>query len=264
MFMLVAASFLLFGTRAIAQDIPVPVPTGVDNFVGLGVVSVPDYEGSNDYTVAAAPILQFKFSSKRYFQLLGNKAYLNILNNKNWEFGPIGIYRIGRKDVDDEIVKLMADVDDSAELGLFIGYRKTGANPRYRGNIHLDLSQDISDGHGGFVATLAATYWRPISMMFDIGIRANATYAGDEYMSSFFDVSAADSAASGLPIYSAGSGMKDVGVALMTAMHLSRNWHIGGGVFYKALLGDASDSPVVDQRGSSDQYFIGGALLYSW
>lgn len=251
---------------ASAQDLFAPRLIGVDKLVGAVAVSVPDYEGSDDYTFAAAPLIQYKFSpSNRYVQLIGNKLYANVIHHENWEFGPMGIYRLGREDVDDSVVDSMSDVDDSAELGLFLGYaKKFDNNPRHRMNIHFDVTQDVSDGHEGLVAQLAGVYWQPVSKPFDIGFRVNLTYASGDYMSSFFDVTANDAAASGLQQFDADAGLKDFGIAIMGLFHLSQQWHVGGGFQYKQLLGDASDSPVVDVRGDSGQFFAGVSILYSW
>ncbi len=236
-----------------------------DRIVGAAVVLLPDYEGSDDYTFAPAPILQYKFSGERYVQIIGNKAFVNVLNHPNIELGAKAVYRFGRDDVDDDVVDLMRDVDDSFELGGFIGYKKKFNNDiRHRMNIHFDVTQDVSDGHEGLVAELAGVYWRPVAKPFDIGFRGNVTYASDDYMSSFFDVTASDSAASGLSTFDADSGFKDIGLAVMGLYHFSQNWHLGGSVMYKRMLGDAEDSPVVDVRGSENQLFAGLAIVYSW
>lgn len=251
-----------------AQDIFAPRAIGVDRLIGIAAVAVPDYEGSDDYTFAAAPLFQYKFGkTSRYAQLVGNKLYGNLLNHENWEFGPLGVFRFGRDgdDIDDNVVKLMTDVDDSFELGMFLGYaKKFNNNLRHRMNIHFDISQDVTDGHDGFVGQLSGTYWQPVSPAFDIGFRANVTYASEDYMSSFFDVTAADATRSGLTQFDADAGFKDMGIALMGLLHFNKSWHMGMGVQYKALFGDASDSPVVDTQGDSNQFFVGLSLLYSW
>jgi outer membrane protein len=255
-----------FSDRAAAQDLFAPRMVGVDNLVGAVAVIVPDYEGSDDYTFAAAPLIQYKFSpSNRYVQLIGNKLYVNVISHENWEFGPMGIYRLGREDVDDDVVDKMSDVDGSAELGLFFGYAtKFNNDPRHRLNIHLDLTQDVSGGHEGLIAQLAGVYWQPVAKPFDIGFRANLTFASGDYMSSFFDVTANDAAASGLQRFDADASLKDFGLAIMGLFHFSKQWHVGGGVQWKQLRGDASNSPVVDVRGDSGQYFLGMSVLYSW
>ena len=253
---------------ASAQDMFAPRAIGVDKLIGLAAVAVPDYEGSDDYTFTGGPLYQYKFDpTTRYIQLIGNKLYANLLNHPNVEFGPMGVYRKGRDrdDIDDSIVKLMNDVDDSGELGMFIGYaKKFNNNARHRMNIHLDVTQDVTSGHGGLAAQIAGVYWQPLSKAFDIGFSAKASFASGDYMSSFFDVSASDSTASGLTQFDADGGAKDIGIAVMGLFHLSKSWHVGGGIQYKALFGDASDSPVVDSRGSDNQLFVGLSLLYSW
>ncbi len=233
--------------------------------VGAFGVVLPDYEGSDDYTVAPAPFLRFTFSEQRYVQVFGTNAFVNLLNHPNFELGPKAVYRIGRDDPDDSVVDLMKDVDDSFELGGFVGYKRSfDNNPRRRMNLRFDLTQDVSDGHDGYVAELVGAYWQPAGASFDIGFRGNVSYASDDYMSSFFSVTPSDSAASGLRLYEADAGFKDIGIAAMGFYHLNQNWHIGGLLMYKRMLGDAEDSPVVSDRGSENQLFAGLGLVYSW
>lgn len=266
--LVVAGAFFAFsfapGT-GMAQDIPAPAPAGVDKMLGAVAVMLPDYEGSDDYTLAAAPILMYKFKGERYIQVVGNKAYLNVLNHTNWEAGAKGVYRGGRSDVKNSLVEQLNGVDSSMELGGFVGYRKViGGDVRHRYNIHLDMTQDVSDGHDGYVVEAAGVYWKPLSKAFDIGLRAGVTYASSDYMSSFFSVSAAEAANTGITAYSAGSGFKDVKVGVMGLLHLNQKWHLGGGLYYGRLLGDAEDSSIVDEQGSANQLFAGLSVLYSW
>ncbi len=263
--MAAGAMTLSFVGVAAAQDLPVPDGGSFDRIVGAAGVLLPDYEGSDDYTFAPAPILQYKFGGERYLQIIGNKAFINVLDHPIFELGVKAVYRLGRDDVDDSAVDRMRDLDDSIELGGFVGFKQTfDNNIRHRVNVHLDVTQDVSNGHDGLVAQLAAVYWRPVTLPFDIGFRGNLTYASDNYMSSYFSVDADNSARSGLSQFSADSGMKDFGLSLMGLFHLSENWHIGGSIMYMRMLSDAEDSPVVDDRGSANQLFGGLALLYSW
>ena len=248
-----------------AQDLPVPEGSGLDRMIGALVVVVPDYEGSDDYEPVPAPVAKFIFHENRYFQLTGNKAYLNVLNHENFELGPMGIVRFGRDDVDNDQVDALSDVDDSFELGGFVGYSMRFDNDfRHRMNVHLDFTQDVTDGHDGYVIEAAGTYWRPVAKRFDLGFRVSSAYASGDYMSSFFDVTPAGSARSGLSVFDADSGIKDVGIGLMGVFHITMNWHIGGGVSYKRLLSDAADSPVTDDVGSENQLFAGIGVIYSW
>ncbi len=263
--LLLGAVIGAYAGSAAAQDLPVPVDAGFDRMIGGFFLTAPDYEGSDDYRFAGAPLIYFKFHKNRYVQLVGNQLFVNVLNHAHWELGPVGIYRLGRDDVDDDVVDRMRDLDDSFELGAFLGYLQVfDNNIRHRMKIRLSFTQDVSDGHDGLVGQIAGVYWRPIAKAFDIGVRGHFTLASDDYMSSYFDVTPADAASSGLPLFDADGGTKDTGVAVMGLFHLSRNWHIGAGVFYRRLVGDAEDSPVVDIRGSANQIFAGLGVLYTW
>jgi outer membrane protein len=269
--LVIIVSFFVLGfyaDRASAQELIAPRPIGLDKMIGVAGVAVPDYDGSDDYTYVAAPLIFYKFGgTSRYLQLVGNKLYFNILNHENLEFGLLGIYRLGRASgsIDDDVVSKISAVDSSIEVGGFLGYaKKFDNNPRHRMNIHLDVTQDVSDGHEGLLASFSGVYWRPLAKAFDIGFRGNVTYANDDYMSAFFDVTANDSAVSGLQQFDAEDGFKDAGVQLMGLLHLSKAWKIGAGVQYKKLFGDAEDSPVVDQRGDANQVTAGVALMYAW
>jgi outer membrane protein len=51
-----------------------------------------------------------------------------------------------------------------------------------------------------------------------------------------------------------------VGVALPVTYSPWEHWSLMGAVAYKRLLGDAADSPVVDDEGNANQ-FVGGMLV---
>ncbi len=118
---------LLGAQAAQAQDIPAPSADAFDKLLGAVVVAAPDYEGSDDYTGAVGPLVNFKFAGDRSFRLLGNRGFLNVLNSKTWEVGPKAVFRLGRDDVDDSQVDRMRDIDDAFELG---GYVKIQSRPQ--------------------------------------------------------------------------------------------------------------------------------------
>lgn len=72
-----------------------------------------------------------------------------------------------------------------------------------------------------------------------------------------------NAARSGLTEFNAGSGLRDVRIPVMAVFSLSPKWHIAGGLIYSEILDDASDSPIVDERGSSDQLFAGLGVAYA-
>jgi outer membrane protein len=264
-----AASLIAFEARpAAAQqslDIAVELP-GVRNFFGAAIGAAPDYLGSDDYTVGIAPTGKFYWDeSERYIRLLATELSVNLINSKEWSFGPLANYRFGRKNVDDVVVDRMEDIDGTVELGAFGGWTWIGSgDPRQRLNVSLQAQHDVGGVHDGYLITPSIRYWHPVSRPITVSLGASATYASKNYMSTYFDVTPTDSARSGLRQFSAGSGMRDVRISPIMIYSLSQKWHVAGGFIYSRLLNDAADSPVTDDRGSANQLFGGFGIVYAW
>ncbi len=235
------------------------------NYAAAAIAIVPDYVGSDDTTVAAAPAGRLTFGKNQEIKLVATTLSSNLLGHEFLRLGPTINYRFGRKSVDDELVDLMNDIDGTFEVGATVGLDfRNDTNPRFRFGVFLEFLQDVGDGHGGAVITGTLQYWKPIGRVWDFGVRAGLTYGSDDYMNTYFGVGAADSARSGLPRFSAGDGLRDVTVTPALIFHLSEKWHVGGFARYQRILSDAADSPVVDQRGSPDQFWIGLGAAFSW
>lgn len=238
----------------------------VRNFVSLGVGVVPDYMGSDDYTAGIAPAGVIKFGeSDRYARLVATELSVNILDSRTWSLGPVVNYRLARDDVDDSAVKLMRDIDGTVEAGVFAGWTWIGEDdPRHRFATSVQILNDAMGEYEGFIASVSAKYFKPVTRPLTLSIGATVTYGSGNYMQTYFGVDSDDAARSGLSEFSAGNGLRDVRIPVMAIFSLSPKWHIAGGVIYSKLLGDASDSPIVDERGSSDQLYAGLGVAYAW
>ncbi len=106
----------------------------IRNYVGLAAGVVPDYMGSDDYTIGGAPIGLVKFgSSERFARLIVTELSVNVLNNRNWRIGPVLNFRLARDFVDDDAVDRMRDIDGTVEAGVFGGWSWIGDDdPRHR------------------------------------------------------------------------------------------------------------------------------------
>jgi outer membrane protein len=264
--MLVLAVALCVGSSVRAQDSGIVIEN-VPNIFGVAVGMAPDYQGSDDYQGAVGPFGRYTFpNSERYVGLIATELYSNLLDHPYLRLGPAINYRFGRDDgIDDEVVQEMEEIDGTLEGGLVAGLTFVDRQePRKRFITTVEFLHDIGDAHEGYTLSLSARYWYPMSQAVDITIGAGLTYADDDYMSTYFGVSGTDSVRTGLPVFDAGGGIKDFRIIPGVVVHLSRSWHVGAGVRYQRLLSDAKDSPVVDERGSADQWIAGLALAYSW
>jgi len=238
----------------------------VNNFVVGAVGVVPDYMGSDEYTVGIAPAALLRpWGNDRYLRLIATELSVNLLNHPSWSFGPVINYRFPREDVDDAAVDRMRDIQGAFEFGAFVGW--TAVNPKDKRNrftTSLQVLQDISDEHEGFLFSASARYFLPVSRPLTLSAGATLTYRSSDYMQTYFGVDADNATRSGLNQFSAGGGLRDVRFPLMAIFSLSPKWHITGGAVISLLTGDAADSPVVDNRGSSTQIFAGVGIAYAW
>ena len=62
--------------------------------------------------------------------------------------------------------------------------------------------------------------------------------------------------------YQPEGGVKDIGLTLDLDYSLTENWIVTSRAGYKRLLGDAADSPLVEDRGSANQFSVGLSLGY--
>ncbi len=263
-----AAVFAGYGQRAYAQQaggVVFEFPE-IRNYVAVAAGVVPDYMGSDDYTAGVAPAGMMKFgSSDRYARLLATELSVNILDSRTWNFGPVLNYRLARDDVDDDAVDRMRDIDGAFEVGLIGSWNWIGDDdPRHRFNVTVEFLHDVTDTHDGYLISAGARYFQPVTLPLTLTIGATATYGSSNYMQTYFGVDSNNAARSGLSQFSAESGLRDVRIPIMAIYSLSPNWHLSGGLIYSRLLGDASDSPIVDDRGSSDQLFAGVGVAYAW
>ena len=168
--------------------------------------------------------------------------------------GPMLQYIQERDDVDNANVDQLDSVDASLMAGGFAGVRMN------QFSFSLEAMQDIADGNDGALVRLRGGYRLPMGTGWNASINAFTTWASDDYMEAYFGINQRNAKQSGLQPFSADAGFKDVGISLPVTYSPWERWSIMGAVAYKRLLGDAADSPVVDDEGNANQV-IGGMLL---
>lgn len=110
--------------------------------------------------------------------------------------------------------------------------------------LSADLSQDLLGRHGGSEYGLNLNYVRMLTDKTSLLAGVGVSLGDRQYMRSHFGVSPDGAAGSGLQVYSAGAGLKDIHLSVGTMTALSSHWvaYATGGV--SMLLGDAADSPM--------------------
>ncbi len=167
------------------------------------------------------------------------------------------MYRFGREDVDDPVVDRLPEINGSVELGGFVSYQNVGDDPRDRWSFGTSFTHGVSGDNDGYTIAASARRWMPIGQFSALGFYAGASYGSSDYMDTYFSIGSKGAADSGLPVFQAGSGVRDVRLSVVYIQPLSREWQIGGGFLVSRLLNDAADSPIVSERGDRNQIVFG-------
>jgi len=258
---LFTATLLLAGNTAKAQDIDISTAESIkvkSSVVGLGLAFVPDYEGSENYTAVPVINARLNLNNNMYIGFLGNTLRANLVPSQEWNAGPLLRYRPERNNVDNSHVDAMKKVDAAIEAGGFVSYNL----PDW--TFSLSAAQDISGAHDGFLLDLGGGYRYKLQADTMLTFNAQLTYASSDYMQTYFSVDQGDALRSGLKRYDADSGLKDFGIGVAVQHGFARNWSVVGVLRYSRLLGDAADSPVVDDAGSANQLLTGAFVNYSF
>ena len=236
-------------------------------FLGLGISYRPDYEGSDNYEGYPALFARYNMASGRYISFGGTagseraaRLKMNILSRETpWEIGPVLQYRLKRGgDVGNDQVANMQTVPNEQEAGGFVGWRGNHLS------FHVTGVYDISGESDGTLFYFNGLYRLPLTDRFEMALGAQTTWASNNYMETYFGVSASNASSSGLPKYSADKGLKDAGASLTGHYRFTKTWGLIGNVSYTRMLNDAKDSPVVKDVGDENQYTAILAVTYSF
>jgi outer membrane protein len=253
---LLAASAL--ASAAAAGPAPAPSP---DWTITIGVEGrvLPKFEGSENSMLQPFPI----FSVRRAgtvdrFRSMRDGASIAILDAGRFKLGPTAKIRFARKESDDDNLRGLGDVDWAVEAGAFAEYW-----PAEWLRTRIELRQGFG-GHHGLVSDLSADLVIPVMKQLTLSGGPRMTLTSAAATSPYFSITPGQSAASGLPVYNAGGGLRSFGVGAQARYQWSPLWASHTFVEYDRLAGDAASSPLVTQRYSRDQIQVGIGVTYSF
>ncbi|MCW2382676.1 MULTISPECIES: MipA/OmpV family protein [unclassified Sphingobium] len=149
-------------------------------------------------------------------------------------------------------------VNRSLELG---GFVQMFLAPSFR--LRADLRQGVT-GHEALVGSVSADWIMRDGDRWLVSVGPRVTLGSGKHQRTWFGVSPAQAAASGLPVFEAKGGVQSVGAAAGLIRQLDARWSLHGYARYDRLVGDAADSPVVRAYGARDQFSGGLALGYTF
>lgn len=205
--------------------------------LGLGVAARPQYQGADDYDATFVPLINAKLG--RFFIRNGDGIGMNVITGNHFTAGAA--------------LKLMRGYDsDDVPAGIDELDREVGARLFIKSNLNgaigtLSATQAISDSDRGLLLEANLQYPMAISHRLVLTPGIGTTWASEDYMGSYFGISSHEAAASGLDRYSPDSGFKDIYARLRARYRLTERVNVLGSVGLTHLVGEAADSPLVEQ-----------------
>lgn len=250
------AIFLLAPAAALAQS-----STAIPEWIGLGARARPAYDGSASQRAELIPTV--RYYGRPWFA----RTTQGILEGgAQWELaaglhaGAQLAYEGGRTASESTFLRdhNVGDIDPGASAGAHLEWdHEFGPMPvnvlgRLRQNIDAERGsqQDlrVTAGILGNGPVLAALFFQ-------------ATWASAKSNQTFYGITAEQSAATGLPEFSAGSGLLFASAGLLWSAGLSRHWIAVGGLEARHLEGDAAHSPLVERAWN---YYASAAIAYQF
>ena len=215
---------------------------------GLGAMARPLFPGSDRTRYLALPL--FSVSYGRFFfgdapgSGSGGGLGVNLYRDSHWRLGTSisGDFVAPRKESDDPRLHGLGDIGRTARASLFAAYTLDWATLR------TNVSSDVAGhGEGALVAVELEGRYHPTESL-TLSAGPGLTWASGQYMRTFFGVSAAQSAASGLQPFEAGGGVDAIRFSLGSNYRLTTAWDLGARASLSRLRADAADSPITEAR----------------
>ena len=220
----------------------------------------PIFQGSKRDLVLPYPILAVRrFGAPEPFRGPRDGVGIGLFGDNVFQVGPVGQLRMPRRQNLDGALQGLGNVPWAIELGVFAEYwmvpwLRTRVEVRQGFNGRPPDAYPTSSWTRSF---LSAREWT-----FSGGPRV--TLASTAATSPYFGIDAAQSAASGLPLFDAKGGVRSVGAGTQARYFWTPQFATHAFVEYERLNGDAASSPLVEQRGTPNQFTFGIGATHSF
>jgi outer membrane protein len=223
--------------------------------LGVGIGVTPDYTGSDDYRYRIVPLIDIRYKDHWAFQ--GSKFRYNLIREGGFYAGPLMNYLFGRDSKRNPALAGLEDISDTVQVGAFVEYRRASLVA------NADFRKALGAGQG-MAAQVTVAHGLYHTEKFALGAAMRAMWGSEKNVQTNFGITAAQSLASGHPVFDAAGGLSSVGVSLLGRYQLSERWRLESLIAVFRLFGDANDSPLVKGAGSPTQGLGGIGLRYTF
>lgn len=238
---------------------PPPPPPQWTIELGAEVRALPRYQGSDRYAFYPFPLFDLRDAGTlpRFHGPLDGFGYA-VLDTETFKAGPVVQVELGRYVKHNPNLAGLGDVGLTAEVGGFVDYWPT----RWL-RARVEVRQGFG-GHAGVVSDQMLDVIVPVTPQWTLSGGPRLTEATREANFPYFGIDAGQSAASGLPVYDPGGGLRSFGLGTQARYQWNPQWASHAFVEYSRLADGIANSPIVAVRGSADQAMFGFGTTYSF
>lgn len=225
---------------------------------GSGFVG-PKFEGAKKNSLQFSPIISLgkQGAGPRYVSR-NDSPSVSLFDHGAFRAGIAGKLVMPRDSDDERELRGMRDVKFGLELGGFAEVYPTD-NLRVRGEVRQGIRS-----HSGVVADIAADAFVDVTPNIRVSGGPRARFASSDYFDRYYGVSASGAANGGPSAYNPGGGLHSLGVGGAIDWKPTENITASSFVEYRRLMGPASDSSLVRERGSANQLVVGISASYKF
>lgn len=217
-----------------------PQPTETVVRVGLVAIGGARYQGSDKGRVLVVPGITFQTANGFFADPINGLGFaLNATDDL--QYGLRATVETGRSSED--ALPGFDKIKARLNPGAFVNYKLSD-----RLTLKSALRLGVGDGAQGSVLNLGAAYRVYQAGPVIVTVNASVKYANSSYQQSYFGVSAAQSAASGLKAFQPAAGFNTAQLGVAAGFPLSARVYAFSGVSMQRLLGDAADSPITQKK----------------
>ncbi len=220
--------------------------------LGAGIAAAPRYPGADTDRTRLVPLGEVVYRNLIFLGPAGLGA--NLIDAGGWRAGPVIGLMPGRAETRDPQLTGLGDIQTSVSAGVFLRYR---AGPFEVGGT---VREAITHTQNGLRGLLQADYrvTSPRTRL-QVFLGPDLEFANARYSQTWFGVTPLQSEDSGLPVFTPGGGVKDVGAHATLTYRYTDHVLLRAFANLKQFTGDITNSPLVERR---TQLLIGAGLAY--
>lgn len=263
---LALATLFLSGTAIISAQAADPTFTQLPEAPSDWIVTLkanlraqPRYPGADDLSFVGYPSLSIRRAGTvERFSAPDDGLSFSFLDDSAFRLGVVGRFQGGRYLQDDRRLVGLNKIKWTVEPGVFVEYW-----PVEFLRARAELRHGIN-GHDGFVADLGIDLVQTYGA-FTLSVGPRLSLGDSEFTRTYFGVTPAEAALNGqVEAYRPSGGITSVGALASATYVWSEQWATTAFVSYNRLVGDATDSPIVREFGSENQFGLGLTVSYSF